>query len=77
MFVHSPGDFEVGQLNTSSQRSGDGEAVWTTLAAKTAYDPVVRHAPTTGQATTTTTQAVIARSSDESAILRGTATVLA
>ena len=76
MFVDDPGDFEVGQLNTSSQRSGDEEAAWKTLAAKTAYDPVVRHAPTTGQAATTT-QAVIARSSDESAILRGTATVLA
>ena len=41
MFSHGPGDCEVSQLNTSSQRSGDGEL-------RGAYDPVVRHAVTTG-----------------------------
>ena len=76
VFAHRPSDFEVGQLNTSSQRSGDGEAAWTASAGKTACDPVVRHAATTEQPAMMT-QAVIARSSGESAILHGTATVLA
>ena len=35
VFAHRPSDFEVGQLNISSQRSGDGEAAWTAFAGKT------------------------------------------